>query len=69
MVSPNLKAALIKGTLNEGRLNYPLVFSKIREMLDDAQQAEGVKKFMPPVNLFLLVGCIPTRLRSYRSSC
>ncbi|MGC6472520.1 MAG: efflux RND transporter permease subunit, partial [Parvibaculales bacterium] len=43
MVSPNLKAALIKGTLNEGRLNYPLVFSKIREMLDDAQQAEGVK--------------------------
>ena len=43
MVSPNLKAALIKGTLNEGRLNYPEVFSKIREMLDDAQSAKGVK--------------------------
>ncbi|MEG9862573.1 MAG: MMPL family transporter, partial [Parvularculales bacterium] len=32
-----------KGTLNEGRLTYPEVFAKIREMLDDAQQAEGVK--------------------------
>lgn len=43
MVSPNLKAALIKGTLNEGRLNYPEVFAKIREMLEDAQLAKGVK--------------------------
>lgn len=43
LVSPNLKAALIKGTLNEGRLNYPEVFAKIQEMLTEANKVEGVR--------------------------
>jgi len=43
LVSPDLKAALVKGTLNEGRLNYPEVFAKIKEILTEMRQIEGVK--------------------------
>ncbi|MDD9797891.1 MAG: MMPL family transporter, partial [Alphaproteobacteria bacterium] len=43
LVSPDLKAAMVKGTLNEGRLNYPEVFAKIREILTEMRQVEGVK--------------------------
>ncbi len=42
LVSPDLKAALIKGTLNEGKLDYGRVFDQIQE-IRRREAATGVK--------------------------
>ncbi len=37
LVSPDLKSALIRGTLNEGQLDYEKVFNQLQEIRDKAQ--------------------------------
>jgi hypothetical protein len=44
MVSPDLKAALIRGTLNEGELNYETVFNQLRD-LRESETVEGTKVY------------------------
>ena len=44
LVSPDLRAALIKGTLNEGQLDYERVFQEIQS-LRDSERADGVKLY------------------------
>lgn len=41
LVSPDMKSALIKGTLNEGELRYRIVFQQI-QAIRDAEAVEGV---------------------------
>ncbi|MEW8066478.1 MAG: MMPL family transporter [Candidatus Thiodiazotropha endolucinida] len=41
LVSPDLKSALIRGTLNEGELNYERVFEQLQE-IRDKESAPGV---------------------------
>lgn len=41
LVSPDMKSALIKGTLNEGELRYRVVFEEIQQ-IREAEEAEGV---------------------------
>ena len=42
MVSPDLKAALIRGTLNEGEMDYETVFNQLQN-LREAETVEGTK--------------------------
>ncbi len=42
LVSPDLKSALIKGTLNEGQLDYGKVFDEL-QVLRDSEAAPGVR--------------------------
>ncbi len=42
LVSPNLKSALIRGTLNEGELDYEKVFSQLQEIRRQ-ESAPGIK--------------------------
>ncbi len=42
LVSPDLKSALIKGTLNEGQLDYGKVFEEL-QVLRDAESVPGVR--------------------------
>ena len=44
LVSPDLTAALIRGTLNEGELNYKAVFEELQQ-IRDAETAAGVEIF------------------------
>jgi uncharacterized protein len=41
LVSPDMKSALIKGTLNEGQLRYRVVFDEI-QAIRDSESAEGI---------------------------
>ncbi|MFT4584000.1 MAG: putative RND superfamily exporter protein [Gammaproteobacteria bacterium] len=42
LVSPDLKSALIKGTLNEGQLDYGKVFEQL-QVLRDSEAAPGIR--------------------------
>lgn len=42
LVSPDLKSALIKGTLNEGQLDYGKVFEELQQLRDE-ESAPGVR--------------------------
>lgn len=42
LVSPDLSAALIRGTLNEGELNYKQVFNELKD-IRDSEAAEGIE--------------------------
>ncbi len=42
LVSPDLKAALIKGTLNEGALDYPAIFKEVQAARALAKSIDGV---------------------------
>ena len=60
LISPDMKAAVIKGTLNEGRLDYPAVFAKV-------QAARTLADDMPGVSIYaagqpVLVGWVHTYL-------
>lgn len=42
LVSPDLSAGLIRGTLNEGELNYKLIFEELKA-IRDSEAAEGIE--------------------------
>lgn len=43
LVSPDMKAALIKGTLNEGQIDYPKIFEELTAARQKFENADGLK--------------------------
>ncbi len=67
LVSPDMKAAIIKGTLNEGALDYGKIFAELQAIRDEGGRAGRAGSTQPAIPCWS-AGWIPTARRSCRSS-